>query len=263
MPCVLHRAFLYAIINTMEMMQGAEPFYLKGTNGKAILLLHGFTGSPSQMRLLGEYLNKEGYTVCAPLLPGHGTCVEDLQQTTADDWCNDAIRVYEELRKEYFDVAVIGLSMGGLLAIRLAAEKDVWKMVSVSTPMYLYDKRIKWLWILRYFMDYSTKNPHLYPVEDKYNVAYKGRIPVKPVVSMMDLVDACKKKFLRRVHCPTLILQGGQDFTVKPKSAEEIHKRICCHDKQILCLEDSGHMVLIDKQKEFAMMQIKEFLERK
>ena len=64
------------------------------------------------------------------------------------------------------------------------------------------------------------------------------------------------------MHCPTLILQGGQDMTVKPQSAEEIMRRIFSKDKQILCLENSGHNVLLDKQRNFAMIQIKEFLER-
>ncbi|MBQ0067843.1 MAG: alpha/beta fold hydrolase [Phascolarctobacterium sp.] len=245
----------------IESLQGAEPFYLEGTNGKAVLLIHGYTGTPSQMRMLGEYLNGEGYTVCAPLLPGHGTNVEDLRKTRVKDWYKCVVDVYDELHKTFFDIAVIGLSMGGLLAIRLAAEKKVWKLVSVATPIYLYDKRLKWLWLLKNFMDYVKKKPHIYPVDDKYNVAY-DELPVAPVSSMLKLIKKCRKKFLRRVHCPALVLQGGKDFTVMPKSAEFILEKIFSKDKQLLCLEDSGHVVLLDKQRNFVMSQIKEFLER-
>ncbi len=63
----------------MRRLQGAEGFEFQGDNGKAVLLLHGYTGSASEMRPLGEYLHKQGYTVLCPLLPGHGTTVEELK----------------------------------------------------------------------------------------------------------------------------------------------------------------------------------------
>lgn len=244
-----------------EIIEGTESFYLKGNNDKLVILVHGYTGNTSQMKILGQYLNKEGYTVVAPLLPGHGTCVEDLQETKAKEWYECVENVYNEMHKDFEKIAVIGLSLGGLLAIRLAAEKKVWKLVSVASPIYFADKRLKWLWLLKHFMSYAKKKPHNYPVEDQYNISY-DKFPIKPLGSMLKLSKKCRKKFLRRVHCPTLILQGGQDMTVKPQSAEEIMRRIFSKDKQILCLENSGHNVLLDKQRNFAMIQIKEFLER-
>lgn len=246
----------------MEIMRGAEPFCLDGKNKKAVLLVHGYTGSPSQMAMLGHTLNQAGYTVYAPLLAGHGTCVEDLQETTANDWYNSVLESYNKLNRRYDDIAVVGVSLGGLLAIRLAAEKKVSKLVCVATPMALFDRRLRWLWLLKRFVDYAKKRPNSYPVDDNFNVSYKDKIPVKPLPSMMDLMKKCRRYHLNRITVPVLALHGGLDRTAKPESADLIVKLSRGKDKQSLILQDSGHMVLLDKQRAFAEQQIVEFLNR-
>ena len=81
----------------MQIMQGAETFLLQGNNGKAVLLLHGYTGTTAEMRPLGEYLHQRGYTVLCPRLPGHGTSVEDLHKTEASQWVAAAKLAYAVL----------------------------------------------------------------------------------------------------------------------------------------------------------------------
>ena len=105
-------------------IEGAEPFLLPG-GPYGVLLLHGFTGMPPEMALLGEALHRAGHTVLCPRLAGHGTTPEDMEHTDAEDWYDSAMDGYALLTGLTKRIAVIGHSMGALLALRLAAEKPV------------------------------------------------------------------------------------------------------------------------------------------
>ncbi|MBR2071216.1 MAG: carboxylesterase, partial [Phascolarctobacterium sp.] len=83
----------------MEIIQGAEEFLLKGTNKKGVLVIHGYTGTPAEMRLLGDHLHQEGYTVLGVRLPGHGTTPEELNETQWQDWYAVAQEGFERLTK--------------------------------------------------------------------------------------------------------------------------------------------------------------------
>ena len=97
------------------------PFFLPG-GSTGVLLIHGFTGSPAEMRLIGEYLNERGFAISAPLLPGHGTTVEAMNRCRWQDWTDHAEQAYEELTSLCERVFVGGLSMGSLITIYLAAQ---------------------------------------------------------------------------------------------------------------------------------------------
>lgn len=94
----------------MRIIEGAESFLLEGKNNKAVLLLHGYTGAPSEMRPLGDYLHALGYTVSCVRLPGHGTSIKDLEATTATDWYAAAEAECLELLARFDSVYVAGLS---------------------------------------------------------------------------------------------------------------------------------------------------------
>ena len=70
----------------------AKEFYYKGSN-TGVLLIHGFTGTPSEVRLLGEFLKDKGYTVRGILLKGHGTTIEDMRKCGYRDWIKMPLRV--------------------------------------------------------------------------------------------------------------------------------------------------------------------------
>ena len=118
---------------------------MDGDNGHAVVLLHGFTGTPGQFRMMGRFLNDHGYTVHAPLLPGHGTRLEDMATVTRHDWLDAARRAVDEYRR-HEGVHVVGLSMGGLLTLNL---DDVTSITTIDTPIKLYDWRWKILWLVR------------------------------------------------------------------------------------------------------------------
>src|SRR6266542_836760 len=121
------------------------------------LLLHGFTGTPCEMRPLGERLAERGYTVRAPLLPGHGTRVEDLAPTTWEDWYASALASWQELGAETVARVVAGLSMGALLALHLAHARphEVSALAALAPALELAGQRsaemtrwVRWLPLL-------------------------------------------------------------------------------------------------------------------
>ena len=103
----------------MPVMPGAEPFtHVGGSTGA--LLCHGFTGSPQSLRPWAEYLAEAGLSVWLPRLPGHGTAWQDMARTRWEDWYAEVDRAFDELRAHADEIFVMGLSMGGCLALRLA-----------------------------------------------------------------------------------------------------------------------------------------------
>ena len=103
----------------MPVMPGAEPFFHAG-GSTGVLLCHGFTSTPQSMRPWADYLVNAGLTVSLPRLPGHGTTWQELGRTRWEDWYGEVDRAYEELRGQASEVFVMGLSIGGCLALRLA-----------------------------------------------------------------------------------------------------------------------------------------------
>ncbi len=128
------------------LMPGAEPFELSGAT-KAVLLLHGLTGTPSEMRFLGDYLNRAGYHVRAPLLPGHGTDIKDLNKTTWRDWFGRAEIDFLSLSAHFEKVFIAGVSMGGLIALWLMANKfgRIGGGAALATPMRFRDWKARCL----------------------------------------------------------------------------------------------------------------------
>lgn len=244
----------------MQIMQGAETFLLEGSNGRAVLLLHGYTGTTSEMRPLGEYLHSLGYTVLCPRLPGHGTSVEDLKETVASQWVAAAKLGYDILAKQYSKIYVAGLSMGALLAIVIAATEKVERAAFLATPIFLQDKRAPFLPILRYFIHYLPKHKRNYHEMQKYCQAY-DRMPTKPLTSLFALIKACKKELVQKITVPCIVLQSTIEHTVKPKSAQYIYDNLGTpkEAKKLVWLEKSGHILTLDAECEKVFQTVADF----
>ena len=109
----------------MPMPTNIDPsaFFMEG-GPTGVLLIHGFTGSAAEMRLIGRYLHERGLTAYGPLLPGHGTIPEDLNNYGWNEWCAEVDKALVELRSNCDTIFVVGLSMGALLSLWLAANND-------------------------------------------------------------------------------------------------------------------------------------------
>ena len=244
----------------MQIMEGAETFLLEGNNGKAVLLLHGYTGTTVEMRPLGNYLHSLGYTVLCPRLPGHGTSVEDLKETVASQWVAAAKLGYAILAKQYSKIYVAGLSMGALLAIVIAATEKVERAALLATPIFLQDKRAPFLPILRYFIHYLPKHKRNYHEMQKYCQAY-DRMPTKPLTSLFALIKACKKELVQKITVPCIVLQSTIEHTVKPKSAQYIYDNLGTpkEAKKLVWLEKSGHILTLDAEHEKVFQTVADF----
>lgn len=247
----------------MQIMEGAETFLLEGNNGKAVLLLHGYTGTTAEMRPLGDYLHGLGYTVLCPRLPGHGTSVEDLKETVASQWVAAAKLGYAILAKKYTQIYVAGLSMGGLLAMVIAATEKVEKAAFLATPIFLQDKRAPFLPILRYFIHYLPKHKRSYHEMDKYCQAY-DRMPTKPLTSLFALIKTCKKELVTQITVPCLVLQSKIEHTVDPKSAQYIYDHLgtSADKKELVWLEKSGHILTLDCEHQEVFQKIVAFFQK-
>lgn len=242
-----------------------DPFILpgRGANASTVLyLVHGFTGSPSEFRRLGYYLNDQGYTVNAILLPGHGTAPEDMIQTGHRDWWSGVRQGYEELRREgYSRIIPIGHSMGGLLSLKLAMEENLPGVISLSTPIHLGSRKLMFAGIMKFFVKYVSKQrPPGYDPSASESRSY-DKTPVVCAQSFRRLLLRVKKE-LYRVKSPLFIAQGGLDRTTLPKSAPFIYGKVSSPQKEIKLYPNSTHSILLDRDKDQVYEDISRFVAR-
>ncbi|AGB40735.1 esterase/lipase [Halobacteroides halobius DSM 5150] len=236
--------------------QLAKPFFWEAGN-KACLIIHGFTGTPAHMRQLGEFLYQKGdYTVSGILLPGHGTSMEDMEESTWRDWLQAAREEYERLDQAYDQVYVMGLSMGGALTLLLAEEYNVDKIIPIAAPIKIFDKKAYLAPILKYFKRFEHWEES--EEKDKYDIGYLG-MPVKSIQDLLKLMRLAKQD-LGQIDSPALIVQSYQDETVKPISAKLIYDGIMSLDKEIMWLERSGHVCTLGPEKDQIHKKILNFL---
>ena len=241
-------------------INGAEPFLLPGSS-KGVLLIHGFTGSPSEMVLLGEYLYKQGYTVLGVRLAGHGTTVQEMAITNWQEWYHSACDGYHLLRGICDEISVIGLSMGGLLAMHIGVDFPVNKVVSMSAPIFIANERN-----LRFLPPrersigrYQRKNRrHLPELAKRYNVSY-NQMPLICVHQLLDVIHNTKE-LLPKLTKPILIVQSDNDHTVKKESGQYIYDHVSSKEKSLFRLELSGHLVTLDIEHDKLFRRIEQFL---
>jgi len=213
----------------------ASEFFFPG-GGTGVLLIHGFSASPAQMRRLGAALSGRGHTVLGICLPGHGTHITDMERSDWVQWLQAAREGVHRLAKSCTQIFVAGLSMGGALSLILAGELPVAGVIPIAAPMRLFDPFFPYARVVKLFIRYREHRNY-----DPDNIAYHVT-PVRKVEDLRKLMRMAEKG-LPRIECPMLIVQGLLDRTVKPKSAQIIYDNaVNCPYRQILYLENSPHV---------------------
>jgi carboxylesterase len=237
-----------------------SPFFLEGGPVGA-LLLHGFTGAPPEHRLLAEYLHERGLTVSVPLLPGHGTTPEDLNQRKWPEWTEHAAGALAELRDRCQTVFIGGLSMGSLLALYLAAtESEIAGAITYAPALEVDDWRARLLPLFKRFVPAAGKPAarHVDPLTESRIWCYD----VYPTSAGHEVLELIKevKSLLPRISCPLLIVLGNQDQSVRPEGARLLYDGVASGDKAMLALDDCGHVITADKGWESAAEETYRFI---
>jgi carboxylesterase len=242
----------------------AKPFLLPG-GPTGCLLVHGFTGTPYEMRALGKHLHQQGHTVLGVRLAAHATKPEDMIRARWADWLISVEDGWHLLSGCTDQIIVMGLSMGGILSLLFAAHYPVAGVVAMATPHHLpEDPRLKIIKLLSVLRPFTPKGPHGWYDEEAYShhVCYPVD-PTRAYIELRDLLDVMQKA-LPDVTAPALLIYSKQDQTVRAEDghAEQIFKSLGSQDKQTLWIEDCGHVITRDAQRQRVFQAAAEFVNR-
>ncbi|KIL72406.1 alpha/beta hydrolase [Bacillus badius] len=234
---------------------GAESFYFEGSE-IGILLSHGFIGTPQSVRFLGEELAKQGFTVLAPRLKGHGTHYLDMEPCTHEDWYKSLKQGYLQLKKRGKRVFVMGQSMGGTLALKLAAEhKDIEGIVTINAaltlPAFEYLKASP---APRFIKEGAPDIKK----EGVQEITYE-QAPVRAIRELQKLM-AELPPIIGRVSIPALCIKSMTDHVVPPENTVFIYRALASENKQLVTLPNSYHVASMDYDKELIAEQSARFI---
>lgn len=234
------------------------------TDGRRIgvLVVHGFTGSCASMRPWAEDLAARGHAVEMPLLPGHGTRWQDMNKVTWSDWCATVDGAFDRLAAENDLVFAVGLSMGGALALRLAADRgeELAGVVVVNVALDTLRKDAVLLPVLQRFVPAfpGIRNDIKKPGVDE--VAY----PVMPLKAAHSMSRgwAELRRDLPRITIPVLYFHSAEDHVADVSSSKALHASLSSKDFEERTLEDSYHVATIDHDAPRIFAESAEFIER-
>jgi carboxylesterase len=230
---------------TAPILPGAEPFSQTGGQS-GVLVLHGFTGNPQSLRPLADAVAGAGYTVDLPLLPGHGTAIEDMIPTRWTDWSGAAESAYEKMAAACGDVAIVALSMGGTLACWLAERHPEIRGLALVNP-FIDPPAESFRDVLRGVHESGTEvAPGIgsdIKKEAVAELAYLGT-PIAAVLSLFEGIDATAAD-LGRLSCPVLLLSSRDDHVV-PSSSGDVLEAGVAGPVERVWLENSYHVATLD-----------------
>ena len=251
-------------------MASGDPFDFVGAGDVGVVCVHGFTGTPYEVRYLGDQLARAGFQVHGPRLPGHGTELAALDATTWHDWADAVEDAFDTMRLLCRRVVVVGQSLGGLLALHLAARRpDVAAVASLAAPLWLdglgrYVARwaeagtlarvAPWFKQVPKFSGSDVRDPSVRAENPCYDA-----IPLRALgelVRYMQVVDAS----LDQITQPVLVLHATQDHTAPVACAYHIAARARAQRMRIL--PRSYHLIAADVERDIVAEEVISFVRR-
>jgi carboxylesterase len=253
--------------DTAAVLKGAETIDLQEEGSHGVLLLHGFGDTPQTLSLLARRLHKAGYSVLAPLLPGHGRTMDAFKQSRAEEWIDAARHALMSMRARHDAVSVAGLSMGAALAVLVAArDRQIPALILIAPylgmpPTLRLAAATHWLWG-RFAGEINARNPRSIhdAIERERNLAY-GSVTGRMLFELSKVVRRARR-VLPQVTAPTLIIQSREDPRVAPEVAKFAVDRIGATEKQLVWTEGAGHIITVDYGRERVFSEVERWLRR-
>jgi carboxylesterase len=277
-----------------QIIPTAEPFFFPGQPGlPGCLLIHGFTGAPKEMRWMGEYLSKRGYPSLGIRLAGHATHPKDMIRSRYTDWITSVEDGYHLLCDALSlpapaiprapmltsmggpgtkgdvtgNIYLIGLSMGGILALLMSTRLDVAGVVAMSTPYDMPQDHPVWLMkMVSLFLAYQPKSKQEPGAGwfDKQAYSQHVSYPANPVRSAAELklLTAEMRAALPKIDAPVLLIHSKDDTYILPENMEHIYTGLGASDKTRLYITGSGHVVTRDAAREQVFEAADAFIRR-
>jgi carboxylesterase len=227
---------------------------------RAVLLLHGFTGHSADVRMLGRFLQKNGYTTHAPIYAGHGKELEALIEARPEDWWRDVQEAMNHLRElGYKKIAVAGLSLGGVLGLKLAYSEAIQGIIPMCSPMFFDNEKQ-----LTQGFEFKARQYKQLEGKDKDTIDQEVQELLNESEEMFKQLGG----FITEVHdeidqiyTPTFVVQAEKDEMINTESANYIYEEVETNQKDMKWYRNSGHVITMDKEKEQLHEDILEFLE--
>ncbi|HRQ22166.1 MAG TPA: alpha/beta fold hydrolase [Anaerolineales bacterium] len=248
-----------------QIIPTTEPFFLPGGR-TGILLTHGFTGAPKEMRWMGDYLNEQGYTCLGIRLAGHATDPEDMIRSHWTDWAASVEDGFHLLSGSVDRIFLAGLSMGGVLSLLMSTRLDVAGVVAMSTPYKLPDdprlRHIEWISKIVAYMPKSDEEPDAGWFDKeafKDHVSYPQN-PVRSIGELNKLLGEMRAS-LPNLRVPVLLIHSRDDKYVLPESMEMIFADLKnTTDKTKIYVTESGHVVTRDAARQQVFELARDFI---
>jgi carboxylesterase len=239
-PFKLNRLKDYTEPDTGLISEKSRPVELIQQSNTGILLIHGFEGSPFELKELGDYLYSLGYSVSIPLLPGHGTTIDNLIKTDFNNWYFQVEKSYFKIKQNCRQIYIIGLSLGGLLAIKMAENHKVDALITISAPVF-FNRFYNGKWIMTDYRLFFSGILSLFI--KKIHIARKNAEGICPWDGYADYlalncVHSIKRNISRvrrnlyKVSAPICIIHAKNDFTVPVENAYHIFEQVNSAEKR-------------------------------
>jgi carboxylesterase len=235
-------------------LQGGS-FFFPG-NDTGILLIHGYTATTAEVRLLADRFEPLGYTIAAPLLPGHGTTLDELDRCHWSDWTNAAEAAYSDLKPRVKRIIIAGESMGGLLSLYLAANHPEVALVLVYSPAV----KVKNLWQCQFIYPFVPYIPKKSLDDEMPWQGYRYN-SIKAGAELYKLQRHVKRN-TRSIHQPVAVFLGSHDQTIDLGGARRLYNQLPCSQNALYEYNYSGHCMILDHEVDAIFKQSLNFIQQ-